>query len=490
MFRHTKIVATIGPATASQEGIRGLIRAGMNVARMNFSHGDHETHRKVCSWVREESEKEGTPVGVLQDIQGPKLRVGEFLGGAVHLERGSRVRLVPDNVVGTDELIPVVYEPLLTDIEVGDRVVLSDGLLRLTVTDTNQDHLEADVILGGELGDHKGVAFPDSDLTASSLTEQDLADLEFGKELEVDYVGASFVRSGKDVEQVRDLAGGVPVIAKIELAAAYENLDDILEVAAGVMVARGDLGVQLPLERIPLIQNDILSRGNAAGRLTITATEMLESMTSSPRPTRAEVTDVATAVMGGTDAVMLSAETAVGQFPNRTVEVMGRICQAVEDDVLHKPDRRLPFFGARDKKASAVAQAAAETTARLDIDTIVAFTESGNTAFLISKYRPLAKVVAFSPIHATLNRMALYWGVQPFYLDRFDFTDHMIAAGEEFVETEGLAERGDAIVIVAGVPPNQQASTNLVMVQYIGERDQGIDAHLMGALPGEQNDDA
>lgn len=450
----------------------------MNVARMNFSHGDHETHRKVANWVREGSEAEGRPVGLLQDIQGPKLRMGNFAAGAAALETGDRVRLVTDHVMGSKEVIPVAYELLLSDIDVGDRVILCDGLLRLVVTDSSDDALEADVVMGGVVGDHKGVAFPDSDLTVPNLTDQDLTDLEFGLELEVDYVAASFVRSAADVEQVRDLAGGKPVIAKIELAAAYENLDEILKVSAGVMVARGDLGVQLPLERIPLVQNDILNRANGAGRVTITATEMLESMTTTPRPTRAEVTDVATAVMGGTDAVMLSAETAIGQFPFRAVEVMGRICLAVEDDVLHRPDRRLPFFGARDKKASAVAQAAAETTARLDIETIVAFTESGNTAFLISKYRPLAKVIAFSPIRSTLNRMALYWGVQPFYLERYDYTDSMITAGEEFVEKHGLAARGEAMVIVAGVPPNKQASTNLVMVQYIGDRDVAIDSHV------------
>ncbi len=487
MFRHTKIVATIGPATASREGIRSLIRSGMNVARMNFSHGDHATHREVASWVREEAEAEGRPVGLLQDIQGPKLRVGSFAAGAAQFASGDRVRLAPEDVLGSESVIPVVYERLLSDIDVGDRVILCDGLLRLVVTEVAEDSLVADVVLGGVVSDHKGVAFPDSELTVPSLTKQDLADLEYGKGLEVDYVAASFVRNGADVERVRELAGNVPVIAKIELAVAYENLDEILKVAAGVMVARGDLGVQLPLERIPLIQNDILHRANAAGRLTITATEMLESMTHAPRPTRAEVTDVSTAVLGGTDAVMLSAETAIGEYPNRAVEVMGRICQTVEDDALHQPDRRLPFFGARDKKASAVSQAAAETTDRLDIDTIVAFTESGNTAFLISKYRPLAKIIAFSPIRPTLNRMALYWGVQPFFLDRYEYTDHMIAAGEAFVEKEGLVERGEAVVIVAGVPANQQASTNLVMVQYIGERDQGTDSHLMGELPGEDS---
>jgi pyruvate kinase len=317
-----------------------------------------------------------------------------------------------------------------------------------------------------------------------AITEKDEIDLAFGRELEVDWVAASFVRTGEDVRRVRQLAGEVPVVAKVELAAAYANLDDILAEAAGVMVARGDLGVQLPLERIPLIQTDILRRTNAAGLVSITATEMLESMTHSSRPTRAEVTDVANAVLTGTDAVMLSAETAAGLYPIEAVAMMARICASVESEtsvttVLHT------YLTNQSAVASAVAQAAVDAAANLGIDTIVAFTESGSTARLLSKYRPAARIVAFTPVDLTRRRMALYRGVVSYPFERRDFTDHMIAAAEKFLEKEGICQRGDAVVMVAGIPPNQSASTNLLKVHVIGERDRGVPSQRTGRTTPE-----
>lgn len=471
--RRTKIVATLGPATETYEKVRGLVGAGIDVARLNFSHGTHEMHRRTFEYVRAASEDTGRNVAVLQDIQGPKLRVGRFPGGQIELEPGSTVTVTTADTVGSEDVIPVDYPYITEDVEEGHRIVLADGLIVLEVTSVGPFGVTAVVRVGGTLSDRKGVACPDTRLRTPAVTEKDQEDLELGRELGVDYVAASFVRTGEDVREVRSLCGDAPVIAKIELAIAYDNLDEILAEADGIMVARGDLGVQLPLERIPIIQADILARTNAAGRISITATEMLESMTSHPRPTRAEVTDVFTAVIGGTDAVMLSGETAVGQYPIRTVEMMARICRESETSPAAR-DQPVPFVGAVNRVASAVAQAATEAAANLGIGTIVAFTESGSTARLISKYRPAAAVVAFTPSPETRRRMALYWGVTAYDFERRDYTDHEIAAAEKFLEREKLCHRGDLVVMVAGIPPNQRSATNLMKIHLVGERDTGV----------------
>jgi pyruvate kinase len=475
MQRHTKIIATLGPAVASAVRIQDLVEAGIDVARLNFSHGDRELHRTMAGWVRDASRQTGRAVALMQDIQGPKLRVGEFANGRVTLEPGRHVTLVANGALGSESVIPVGYEPLLEDVEPGDRIQLADGLIRCEVVDRTEAGLVAAVRVGGVLSDHKGVAFPDSKLSLEIVTPKDESDLAFGRELGVDYVAASFVRSGDDIRSVAQLAGDAPIIAKVELAQAYENLDDIIGPSSGVMVARGDLGVQLPLERIPLIQDEILKKTNAAGRISITATEMLESMTKSPRPTRAEVTDVAHAVMAGTDAVMLSGETAVGDYPVETVTAMASICVAMEEGTLsirgHHP---IPFVGDGNTVASAVSQAATEVAVNVDAQTIVAFTESGNTARLLSKYRPEARIVAFTPNEATLRQMALYWGVSPHPFERRTYTDEELASAADILAREGVVSKGDRVVMVAGVPPNVRASTNLVKVHVIGEISGGL----------------
>ncbi len=468
-MRRTKIVATMGPATASREAVSDLVRAGMDVARLNFSHGDYDTHTQTAEWVRQASHDEGRPVALLQDIQGPKVRVGVFANGPIEVVRDELVRLVPGSEPGGAGTIPIDYDYLLEDVGVGEEVLLADGLIRLLVEETNHDSLTARVRVGGRLSDHKGAAFPATSLRAPSVTPKDEADLEFGKSLDVDYVAASFVRTGADIRHVRERSGDVPIIGKIELAKAYENLDDILTEAGGAMVARGDLGVQLPLQTLPRVQADILNRTNAAGRISITATEMLESMTNSPRPTRAEVTDVANAVMNGTDAVMLSGETAVGKYPIRTVEFMHRICLEAELGVTKAVD----FLESHRTFASATAKAAVEAAVNLDLRIIAAFTESGSTARLLSKYRPGAEIIAFTPEPATYRRMAAYWGVTPKMLDRRESTDLMLSAAEKYLEKSGICESGEGLVMVAGTPPNQQASTNLMKLHVIGERGRG-----------------
>ncbi|MEX1043132.1 MAG: pyruvate kinase [Acidimicrobiia bacterium] len=480
MERLTKIVATLGPAVADPDSIRALVAAGMDVARLNFSHGDHQFHSQLAEFVREAAAAEGRVVALLQDIQGPKLRVGSFPDGRVALASGSTVHLVGGRHFSDDPTrIFVDYDHLLDDIQPGERILLADGLIHLIAEEVEGDHIVARVVQGGLLGDGKGVAFPDTDLRVPAITDKDRSDLSFGRELKVDYVAASFVRTGSDIREIRDLAGGVPVIAKIELALAYQNLDDILTEAAGAMVARGDLGVQLPLERIPLVQADIIARTNAAGLVSITATEMLESMTKSPRPTRAEVTDVANAVLNGTDAVMLSAETAMGDFPVESVRMMDKICAEVERGFgAGTVDIDVDFFGG--SIGSAVARSAVQAASDLGIETIVAFTESGNTARLLSKYRPAGRIVGFTPVDTTLARMALYRGVQPHPFGRRDYTDVMIAAAEKFLEKEGICERGTAVVMVAGIPPNLQATTNLMKIHVIGERDRGVPSQKSG----------
>ncbi len=445
----------------------------MDVARLNFSHGDQETHAQAAAWVREAAQRHDRPVALLQDIQGPKIRVGRLAGGSIELARGDEVSLVPRSEQTQPDDIPVRYPHLLDDVHPGHKVVLADGLIHLVVLDREDDRLIARVLIGGVLKDNKGVALPDSSLHVPTITDKDRTDLEFGAELGVDYVAASFVRSSEDLQLIRTIIGAdVPLIAKLELASAYKNLDDILAATDGVMVARGDLGVEMPLEEIPWVQRDILQRTNAEGLISITATEMLESMTASPRPTRAEVTDVTTAVVSGTDAVMLSAETAIGEFPIRAVEVMDTICREAESRVVVSPTGHqfVEFLTSHRTFASATAKAAVEAAWNLGLNAIVAFTESGRTARLISKYRPAAPIYTFTADDKTLRRMALYWGVIPIGFERRERFGHMIAYAEKYLEKSGICQPGDGLVVVAGVPPNERASTNVMKLHVIGER--------------------
>lgn len=470
MQRQTKIIATLGPAVASQKAIGDLVDAGMDVARLNFSHGSEADLRQMCAWVRAASSESRRPVAVMQDIQGPKLRVGVFPDGEIKLVRGLEVDLVPGTWEGGPVTIPVGYPGLLEDVHPGHRVILADGLVSLEVIEVGESSLRARVVVPGTLTDNKGVSLPDSRLNLGNVTPKDEADLAIGRELGVDYVAASFVRTKADVETVTALSGGAPIISKIELARALENLDEIIDASFGVMVARGDLGVQVPLERVPLIQTDILTRANAAGRISVTATEMLESMTHSPRPTRAEVTDVANAVIAGTDAVMLSGETAVGDYPEEVVRAMARICQTVEEGTLSgRGGHPVEFVGDDNDVASAVALAATQIALHVGARLIVAFTETGNTARLIAKYRPEQPIVAFSPRVETLRRMAMMWGVMPHEFERRPSTDEEMSLAAALLEADGLVAKGDTVVMVAGVPPNIRASTNLVKVHRIGE---------------------
>ncbi|MEZ5333620.1 MAG: pyruvate kinase [Thermoanaerobaculia bacterium] len=465
--RRTKIIVTLGPSTDRPGVLAGLIAAGMDVARLNFSHGSTEEQRRRYREVRDAARTAGRPVAVLQDIQGPKIRVGTFSGGSVALERDRVVTLRAGAEEGDTGTLFVGYEGLTRDLRPGQAVYLADGQVRLEVTEVRHDAVLAVVLSGGTVRDRQGAAFPQSDLRLSPVTDKDREDLAVGRELGVDYVAASFVASRRDVEEVADLAG-VPVIAKIERAVAYRDLDSILGACHGAMVARGDLGVELPLEKLPRAQREILAATNRSGRISITATEMLESMTRATRPTRAEVTDIANAVLQGSDAVMLSGETAIGTHPVRVVEAMDAICREVDATPRALEQTRPTFLSAEEPVPSATTQAAVEAAESLELETIVAFTESGNTARLLSKYRPRARVVAFTPVEETWRRMALYRGVRPHRLDRFDSTDEMLARAEERLLADELVTPGETIVMVAGTPPNQRASTNFLKLHRVG----------------------
>jgi len=470
--RQTKIIATLGPACAGSQAIADLVRAGMNVARLNFSHGDRASHELAVRRVREAAEAANRPVAILQDIQGPKIRTGTFTDGAVTLSAGNEVHLYPGTDTGTQAAIFIAYARLLKDVGAGDEVLLADGMLRLRVLARDRDALRAEVIVGGTLRDHQGAAFPGVRLSSPAVTDRDRRDLSFGREIGVDLVAVSFVQSAADLHEVRPLCDdGTPIIAKIERAVAYENLDEILAAADGIMVARGDLGVEVPLETIPRLQRDILLRTNEAGLMSITATEMLQSMTEAARPTRAEVTDVANSVFQGTDAVMLSGETAIGRYPTRTVEVMNSICREAESGtttVAPSSSGRLPDELAF---AAATASAAVEAARSLGVRTIVAFTETGRTAQLLSKLRPQAQIHALTPNPHVYRRMALLWGVEPLIVDRLESTDEMLRTVDDQLQRQGHRREGETVVIVAGVPPNRRASTNLMKLHRIGAED-------------------
>jgi pyruvate kinase len=472
--RKTKIIATLGPAVASREGIDGLVAAGMDVARLNFSHGTHASHAQMADWVRSASIRLGRPVAILQDVQGPRIRVGTFPDGSAVLEDGDEVTLLPGEAEGSPGQI-YIENLEAAALEAGAPVLMSDGLIKLEATSIDGSQVGARVVEGGTLHDHKGVAFPGTALTVPAVTDKDLADLEFGREFEPDYVAASFVSSRATIDEVRkQVHPGTPIIAKIESAVGYANLDEILEAAQGAMVARGDLGVELSYESVPRAQKDIILRTNARARLSITATEMLESMKSSRRPTRAEVTDVTSAVLEGTDAVMLSAETAVGEHPAHTVATMAKICVEAEAMPGYAIGSTIEFLEDSARFASATARASVEAAANLGMTAIVAFTESGSTARLISKYRPSADIYAFTVSEETFRRMALYSGVTPLKFERIDSTDDMIAHAEQHLLREGIANLGDAVVMVAGIPPNRASFTNLMKLHSVGSASSGI----------------
>ncbi|MFP2925425.1 pyruvate kinase [Pyxidicoccus sp. 3LG] len=466
-MRKAKIICTLGPSSDSPEVIEGLIRAGMNVARLNFSHGTHEEHRQRVAIIRKLSKRLGAPVAILQDVQGPKIRLGKFEGGQLTVEAGQKVTVTTRNVVGQGSIIPTPIKSLVKDVTRGHDILLDDGRVRLKVLKVNGPDVVCEVEVGGLLKDKKGLNLPGSPMSVPTITRKDVLDLAFGQEVGVDYVALSFVRSAADIHKAREHVKKLktPLIAKIEKPQAVEHLTSIAEAADGIMVARGDLGVEMPLEQLPAIQKHMVREVNRMGGLVIVATEMLESMVSNPRPTRAEVSDVANAILDGADAVMLSGETAAGRYPVESAATMARIVEETESGV-KRHQHHSPFERSEDL-GTGVAAAAVAAATQLNIGTIVAYTESGHTARLISEFRPNARIVALTPKEDTVNRMALYWGVSGFHVTRVTSTDAMLRQVRNLCREEKICKVGTPVVVVAGVPLNVPGNTNLMSIHRI-----------------------
>jgi pyruvate kinase len=469
-FRHSKIVCTIGPASSSPRNIDRLIQAGMDVARLNFSHGTHSEHAERVAVLRAASVKHQKPIAIIADLQGPKIRTGPLAGGVpVALRSGQRFVITTARTAGDANRVSTTFRPLPREVHRGDRILLSDGLIELRVQQIRGQEVICEVVNGGTLGEHKGINLPGIALRVPALTKKDREDLAFALGQDVNYVAVSFVRHAEDVVLAKNLirrAGkDTPVIAKLEKPEAIENLDAILRVADGVMVARGDLGVEMNPERIPVVQKMIIARAREARRPVITATQMLESMTQNPRPTRAEASDVANAIFDGSDAVMLSAETASGKYPVEAVAMMARIIENAEASITEFPR---PSMQEKLKVAETVAELVCHASRELHMKLIAVFTHSGFTARLVSRYRPLVPIVAFSPEGETRRRMALIWGVMARGIADVHKVDGLAEIAEQRLLEERLVREGDVIGIVAGTPMGIRGTTNFMKFHVIG----------------------
>ncbi len=467
----TKIVCTIGPASHSPAILERLIQAGMNVARLNFSHGSHASHKEIIGHIRRLAARLTRPVAVLQDLSGPKIRIGQIEKDEVSLRSGDMFTLTNRQVPGDEREVSVGYKDLPKDVQSGDTLLLSDGALELEVVETNFQDIKCRVIVGGPLSSFKGINLPTSSLKIPILTDKDKKDLAFGIQQQVDYVALSFVRTAADVIEAKRLIKkndrAIPVIAKIEKHEAVSNIDEIIPEVDGIMVARGDLGVETPLEKVPLVQKMLIQKSNQAGKPVITATQMLRSMVENPRPTRAEVTDVANAILDGTDAVMLSEESATGKYPVEAVSMMSKIAEDAESGVPYEtwPQR----VEAKGEKSipEAVGQAACKLAESINAACIITFTQSGSTAQLVSKYRPQRPILAPTPLERTYRRLALNWGVIPLQCEDSDNTDEMMKTTFQSVLESGLVKRGQKVVVTAGVPVGVPGTTNLVKAEIL-----------------------
>jgi pyruvate kinase len=469
-FRHSKIVCTIGPASCSPRIIKRLLEAGMDVARLNFSHGTHEEHAKNISVLRNAAAAMKKTIAILADLQGPKIRTGVLAGGGpVLLRAGQEFTITTAKVLGDSTRVSTVFEPLPREVKAGNRILLSDGLIELKVRAVRKPEVICEVVNGGALGENKGINLPGVKLRVPALTPKDKSDLRFALAHGADYIAVSFVRRPEDVVVAKQMIARAkketPVIAKLEKPEAIENLEAILRVADGVMVARGDLGVEMNPERVPVVQKEIIQRAREFRRPVITATQMLESMTENPRPTRAEASDVANAIFDGSDAVMLSAETASGKYPVEAVSMMARIIEAAEASV-QEFSRPLPHE--RLKVAETVAELVCHASRELHMRLIVVFTHSGFTARLISRYRPKVPIIALTPEVETLRRMALIWGVLPLDTGDHHRIDTLAAVTEKKLLHEKLVRKGDVIGIVAGTPMGVRGTTNFMKFHVIG----------------------
>jgi len=470
-FNKTKIVATIGPATSSEEMLEKIILAGVDVCRLNFSHGAYELHQEVIDRVRNINNRLGCNVALLQDLQGPKLRIGK-VEGEFHLLEGDHVLVTTEEQISTKDVLFVSYKRLIQDCKPGERILLNDGKVSLVFTEkVNATTMRAEVIAGGPLSSNKGFNLPDSSLTVPSLTKKDLADLEYGLSQEVDWVALSFVRTADDIVELKRLIAEkgthTKVIAKIEKPEAVKNIDEIIKVSDGIMVARGDLGVEVPLQRVPLIQKTIVEKCLAAAKPCIIATQMMETMILDSMPTRAEINDVANAVLDGADALMLSAETSVGKYPLRVIEVMSSIITDIEND------RRTYFKGVKPTPESPsfasdeICFTAVRMSDHLNAKAIVAMTKSGFTGFRVASYRPQADVFIFTDNKKLLATLNLVWGVRGFYYDRFVSTDDTFQDVVDMLKADGMVKEGEYVINCASMPIHKKQRTNTIKVTLV-----------------------
>ena len=466
-MRKTKIVCTIGPASASEKVLKQLIRAGMNVARLNFSHGDYSFHRRVIRMIRRLEKKLDRPVAILQDLPGPKIRIGAVEGNHVRLRSRQPLVLTTREMVGNEEMIFVNYKSLTKSVKKGDPILLGDGEIELEVVKVGTRSVTCRVVVGGILGSHKGIHFPRSSLNIRALTKRDKEDLAFGIEHKVDMIALSFVRNSDDIvyarREMKNRGASVPIIAKIEKHEALDHIDGILEEVDGIMVARGDLGLEIAPERIPAMQKMMIRKANVLGKPVITATQMLRSMVQNPRPTRAEVADIANAVLDGTDALMLSEETAAGDYPVQAVRTMAQVAEETEQIL----EPRYQFTGRKKSVPEAISFAAISLARDLNVGAFLIPTSSGSTARMIARYRPQHPIVAFSPETSTLKTLCLVWGVYPVPVPAFHSTDAMLRDAQKKALKLGFVKRGDLVAITAGLPLQQAGTTNMITVKPI-----------------------
>jgi pyruvate kinase len=469
-MRRAKIVSTLGPATSSYDNIRAIIDAGVDVARMNLSHGSYEVHEGVYANVRKAAADAGKPVAVLVDLQGPKIRLGKFEAGPYELAEGDIFKITTEDIIGTKEISSTTFKGLPQDVNPGDFLLIDDGKVRVKVLETDGTVVTTEVIVAGPVSNNKGINLPGVAVNVPALSDKDEADLRWGLKLGADIIALSFVRNASDIERVHEIMAEegrrVPVVAKIEKPQAVEALEGIIEAFDAIMVARGDLGVELPLEAVPIVQKRAVELARRAAKPVIVATQMLESMISSPVPTRAETSDVANAVLDGADAVMLSGETSVGEYPTVTVQTMARIVTSTEE---HGLDRIAPLGTRPRTQSGAITLAATEVADFVEAKYLCVFTESGESARRMARLRNKIPILAFTPEESTRRKMALYWGVESFVVDRVTHTDQMVAQVDEALKSTGRAVNGDKVIIISGSPPGIPGTTNDIRVHRVGD---------------------
>ncbi len=469
-MRRAKIVATLGPATSSYDNIRAIIDAGVDVARMNLSHGSYEVHEGVYANVRKAAADAGKPVAVLVDLQGPKIRLGKFEAGPYDLAQGDIFKITTDDIIGTKEISSTTFKGLPNDVKPGDYLLIDDGKVRVRVVEVEGNVVTTEVVVAGPVSNNKGINLPGVAVNVPALSEKDEADLRWGLKLGADIIALSFVRNAKDIERVHEIMAEegrkVPVVAKIEKPQAVEALEEIIEAFDAIMVARGDLGVELPLEAVPIVQKRAVELARRAAKPVIVATQMLESMISSPVPTRAETSDVANAVLDGADAVMLSGETSVGEYPAITVATMARIVTSTEE---HGLDRIQPLGTRPRTQSGAITLAAVEVADFVEAKFLCVFTESGESARRMARLRNKIPILAFTPEESVRRRMSLFWGVESFVVGRVTHTDQMVAQVDEALKSTGRAVDGDKVIIISGSPPGIPGTTNDIRVHKVGD---------------------